>query len=169
MARGILRLVAAALLGVVAAGSMVITGYLAMLEKGMDQNLQAVQREVAAQKSIQAQNAALDHMVAVTDSIGTRVAAMATTTEALLANVSATAEANRAVLTLNTTLAGNNGAAAGQLRQVAASLDDMNQSTRAVGRSLDALTETMSTQKESLVSILWYVTGMKTRTPELKL
>lgn len=167
MVRGVLRLAVAAILGLVTAGSMAVTGYLTLLERGMDQNLAAVKREVAAQRSIQAENAALGHMVGLTDSMGARLAAMTATAETLLAGVRQTAAANRAVLGLNGTLVANNGAAAEQLRQVSRSLDDMNQANREVGRSLEALAKTVADQKESLVGILWYATGMNAHTPEL--
>jgi hypothetical protein len=157
--------VLALLLGGVTAGSFVITGYLARLEVGIDQNAAALGQTVQAQRAILRQNELLDEMLLVTGRLSHGLNQVLAVTEAIDAQVLVVRDANAATLQLNRAVEGHNAAAAQDLARVAAALAGMNQSASAIDQYLTSLSQTATADVDYLNAIAINTARMNARTP----
>ena len=160
-----LRLIVAGVLGAVAAGSFVITGYLARLEAGIQQNVTAAQALVETQKAVRDRNAVLTDMVAVTNRMGAGLDVVLDRSQAIELGVQAVSEANRATLVLNRAAQQNNAASAQEMARVLAALKGMNRSASAIDDYLAALRDTVAADVDALSAIGSNTARMNVKTP----
>lgn len=165
----IAKIVGAVLLGVVVAGSALITRYLTLLEDGIRRDIEAVDKIVAVEREIQKQNDVLTDMVATAERIGTGLDGVLATTERIHSSVVAVGASNRSTLALNLNLESDNSAAARELSRVVASLQAMNQSTAAINQYLNELASVVDVELDALTAIAANTARMNLKTPEVDL
>lgn len=165
MSGSIARAALALLLGGVAAGSFVITGYLARLEVGIDQNAAALGQTVEAQRAILRHNELLDEILLVTGRLSHGLEQVLAISEAIDVQVLVLNEANAATLELNRAVEGHNATAAQDLERVAVALAGMNQSASTIDQYLTALSQTAAADVDYLNAIAINTARMNARTP----
>lgn len=160
-----LRLMGAVLLGALTAGSFAVTGSLARLEAGIRLNATALDRTVDAQRAVLRQNEMLREMVQTTGRLGDGLGQVLTTSEAILAQVDAVGEANRATLHLNRSLEAANAGSAQELARVVEALRQMNRSAAVIANQMEALQRVAAADVDLLEALAANTARMNARTP----
>jgi hypothetical protein len=162
---GLLKIIAALLVGGVTMGSTLITLTMAQLDRGLARNVQAAEALVDAQRAIKEGNQGLAHMVVTTNRIGDGMERLLSHSEQVHRHVQVMAQASRSTLEVNRALEQSNAATPVELRRMLASLRSMNGSASAIRDYLRDLRDTASLDVDRLEAISAITARMNTRTP----